>query len=323
MSGWECGVCGYLHKEDDAPDTCPVCEASKEMFVALSPGNVELGGDQAGKASAAPVSAEVKQWRCTVSGYIHTGTAPPEKCPICEATAEQFEELVAEKKESVQKKQTVSGRRWRCTICGYIHVGSEPPEKCPVCDAPRNMFEEIDAEGKTLGAPVVDELPVDKAVVADMAVKVKPTLFNRIGDLIMKYHLHPITVHFPNGILPAVVVFLAIAVYFNLALLEKAAFFNLIFVLVNLPMVMLTGYVEWQKRYKGIKTAVFVVKIICALIVLASVNVLVFWRFLDPAVASEGSPYQLVYFGVAVAMLGAAGVAGHLGGKLVFGTRGG
>jgi uncharacterized membrane protein len=159
-------------------------------------------------------------------------------------------------------------------------------------------------------------------VVIDMAEKVKPSLFNRIGDLIMKFHLHPISVHFPNGILPAVVVFLAIAFYFNIAILEKAAFFNLIFVLAMLPLVMLTGYIEWQKRYKGIKTAIFIVKIISALVVLALVNVLVFWRLLDPAVASEGSPYRLAYFGVAVAMVGAAGIAGHLGGKLVFGTRG-
>ena len=47
-----------------------------------------------------------------------------------------------------------------------------------MCDAPRNMFEEIDAEGKTIGAPVVEEPEVDKAVVADMAEKVKPSLFN-------------------------------------------------------------------------------------------------------------------------------------------------
>lgn len=322
MSGWECGVCEYLHKEDDAPDSCPVCEAPKKMFVQLSSATGEQAVDRVSVKSAVPASAELKQWRCSVSGYVHTGAEPPEKCPICEATAEQFEELAAEEKEKVQEEEADTGRRWRCTICGYIHVGNEPPEKCPVCDAPAKMFEEIDAEGKTIGPPVVEEPPVDNAVVADMAEKVKPSLFNRIGDLLMEFHLHPISVHFPNGILPAVVVFLAIAVYFNISVLEKAAYFNLIFVLVMLPMVMLTGYVEWQKRYKGIRTAIFIVKIICALLVLALVNVLVFWRLLDPTVASDGSPYQLVYFGLAVVMLGAAGVAGHLGGKLVFGTRG-
>lgn len=321
MSGWECGVCGYVHKEDEAPDTCPVCEAPKKMFAQPAQENTGQAVAPVSEEAADLPSAEIKQWRCSISGYVHTGAEPPEKCPICEATADQFEEVIMETIESAEE-EAATDRRWRCTICGYIHVGEEPPEKCPVCDAPRNMFEEIDAEGKTIGAPVAEEPVVDKAVVAEMAEKVKPSLFNRVGDLIMKFHLHPISVHFPNGILPAVVVFLAIAVYFNTSVLEKAAYFNLVFVLAMLPMVMLTGYIEWQKRYKGIKTTIFIVKIICALIVLAAVNVLVFWRLLDPAVASEGSPYQLAYFGVAVAMLGAAGVAGHLGGKLVFGARG-
>jgi hypothetical protein len=72
----------------------------------------------------------------------------------------------------------------------------------------------------------------------------------------------------------------------------------------------------------GIKTAIFITKIICSLIVLGAVNVLVFWRLLDPGVMAEGSPSRLIYLGVAVGMLAAVGIAGHLGGKLVFGSRG-
>ncbi|MBQ7222675.1 MAG: NADH peroxidase [Bacteroidales bacterium] len=34
-----------------------------------------------------------KKWRCTVCGYIHEGPEPPEKCPLCKAPAEKFEEL--------------------------------------------------------------------------------------------------------------------------------------------------------------------------------------------------------------------------------------
>ena len=38
-------------------------------------------------------------------------------------------------------------------------------------------------------------------------------------------------------------------------------------------------------------------------------------------VATEGSPSQLIYFAVAAIALAAAGIAGHLGGKLVFASR--
>lgn len=316
MKSWECGVCNYIHREDDAPEKCPVCEAPKNMFA-------EEGKQQSQvppEISTDTSSGGVRQWQCSVCGYLHSGTEPPEKCPICKATAEMFEDAVEE--EEVAGPVTAAEKRWRCTICGYIHTGAEPPDKCPVCDAPKNMFEEIDAEGNVIGAPVVPPTAAATAAAGKGGVRIKTSLLDRFGDLVLKFHLHPITVHFPNGVLPAVVVFLALAVYLNIDMLETAAYYNLIFVLVMLPMVMFTGYIEWQKRYKGIRTAIFITKIICSLLVLASVNVLVFWRLLDPAVASKDSPYQLLYLGVAVTMLGAAGIAGHLGGKLVFGTRG-
>ncbi len=33
----------------------------------------------------------MKQWRCTVCGYIHTGDEPPAECPVCGAPREAFE----------------------------------------------------------------------------------------------------------------------------------------------------------------------------------------------------------------------------------------
>jgi len=259
-----------------------------------------------------------KLWRCTVSGYLHKGTEPPEKCPICDASAEMFEEVTEEEAGTAED----AGRRWRCTVCGYVHVGEEPPEKCPVCAASKEMFVEIDADGKALGEPEGEEPAVADVSALEKTIEKKSSLFDILSGLVVKHHLHPITVHFPNGVLPVVLVFLCLGAYFNIAALEVAAFYNLIFVLIMLPVVMLTGFIEWQKRYKGIKTPIFITKIICSIIVIASANVLVFWRVIDPAVASVGSPSQLMYLGIAAVMLGAAGIAGHLGGKLVFGTRG-
>lgn len=31
-----------------------------------------------------------RRWRCTVCGYIHTGDAPPEVCPVCGVGSEKF-----------------------------------------------------------------------------------------------------------------------------------------------------------------------------------------------------------------------------------------
>lgn len=35
----------------------------------------------------------MKQWRCTVCGYIHSGDEPPEQCPKCKAPEEKFVEV--------------------------------------------------------------------------------------------------------------------------------------------------------------------------------------------------------------------------------------
>lgn len=312
MRKWECGVCGYIHKEDVPPGKCPVCEAPKKMFK-------EVVEATQGETKAASAGDGKKRWQCTVCGHGHTDTRPPEICPVCDSPGTMF--VVMEHTEH-SGAGAVQGRRWRCTVCGYIHNGDEPPDKCPVCAAPKGMFVEVDAEGKTIGEPAAATVEAAVAQVGDNSGKKTVSMVDRFGDLVLKLHFHPITVHSPNGVLPVVVIFLGIAMYFNIASLETAAYYNLIFVLLTLPVVLLTGFLEWQKRYKGLKTAIFITKITCALIVLATTNVLVFWRLLDPGVAAEGSPSRMIYLGVAGVMLVATGLAGHIGGKLVFASRG-
>ena len=331
---WECGVCGYLQKEDEAPEKCPICEAPQKMFTQKQ-GAVEKAEDSAPVVEETEEQTEViedkdaladKQWRCTVSGYLHTGPEPPKKCPVCEATAEEFEEVVEPVEEEVIQNpvETDSDKRWRCTVCGYIHGAATPPDKCPLCGADGSLFVEIDADGNVIGGDeeeITGEGSVSSSGTGAEESQAPATFFDKIAKLVMKFHLHPIHTHFPNGILPVMVAFLAIGIFFNIEALEMAAFFNAIAVLVMLPIVIFTGYVEWQKRYRGLKSALFITKILCSLIVLASVNILVFWRIIDPVVATEGSPTQLIYLGVAGAALAAAGIAGHLGGKLVFAGR--
>lgn len=314
MRKWECGVCGFIHKEEGPPEKCPVCEAPRKMFKEV----VEESQGETGGAAAG--AAGMKKWQCAVCGHGHTGTGPPDKCPVCDTPGTMF---VAMEHTVHGGAGPAQGKRWRCTVCGYIHTGDEPPEKCPVCAAPKGMFVEIDEEGKAKGEPAAAAIETVVAAVGEKSAKHSPSWVDRIAHLILKLHLHPISAHFPNGVLPVVLIFLGLSMFFNIVTLETAAYYNLIFVLLTMPIVVLTGFCEWQKRYKGLKTAIFITKLICGLTVLATTNVLVFWRLLDPAVLAEGSPWRMTYLGVAGAMLGATGLAGHLGGKLVFGPRGG
>jgi rubrerythrin len=32
----------------------------------------------------------MKKWRCKICGYVHEGENPPDKCPVCGVSEDQF-----------------------------------------------------------------------------------------------------------------------------------------------------------------------------------------------------------------------------------------
>jgi rubredoxin/uncharacterized membrane protein len=207
-------------------------------------------------------------------------------------------------------------KKWQCTVCGYIHDGNEPPETCPVCGADKSQFIEI--------ADTSDDIDTQKKPAADKTAEIKPEsaasepsppLFSlaTVTSLMLKYHLHPITVHFPNGVIPVAVAFIFLAAIFEFVGLSNASFYNMVFVVLTLPVVLFTGYNEWKNKYQGAVTSIFKVKIISALIVTVTAVIIVLWHLVAPE--SHGQPFFLVLH---LIMLAATGIAGHLGGKLVF-----
>jgi uncharacterized membrane protein len=206
-------------------------------------------------------------------------------------------------------------KKWQCTVCGYIHEGDEPPEECPVCGADRSKFIELVSE-----EPVETEMDQPESEDKNMDLKPEPRIFrpklNPIFDLMVKHHVHPISVHIPNGVLPASVIFIVLAALFNFSGLSQAAFYNLIFVVLTLPLVIFSGYIEWQKKYRGQLTRLFKTKILCAAMVSLTAVILVVWLFIDPQAATSSS--NLLFLLINLVMLAAAGIAGFIGGKFVF-----
>ena len=214
-------------------------------------------------------------------------------------------------------------KKWRCTVCGYIHEGEEPPEICPVCGADRSKFVEIVAEenGEKKSKTKIDPLePETEANVADAPGTTLDPLskYDRIYQLMVKHHVHPISVHIPNGLLPVSVLFIFLAVIFKFTGLSQAAFYNLIFVVFSMPLVLFSGVIVWQKKYNGAMTTLFLTKMICGGVVSLTAIILVVWSIVDPGVLSLTSTHLVAFLFVNMVMLGAAVTAGFLGGKLVF-----
>ena len=203
-------------------------------------------------------------------------------------------------------------KKWECTVCGYIHEGDTPPDICPVCGAGAEYFKEIVDEAE----PAPSESPAPEAATEPAGTSGGQPSPSGIVGLVLKYHLHPMSVHTPNGVLPLALVFLVIALVFSVAGFEQAAFYNLVFVLLIMPVVLITGYLEWKNRYKKVMTTIFATKIGASAIVSATLIAMVVWRLVDPQVLA--SPGRWIYLLLGVVMVAAAGLAGHMGGKLVF-----
>lgn len=216
---------------------------------------------------------------------------------------------------------------WQCTVCKYIHRGETPPEKCPVCGVDASKFIEIDEASipektpkrkpvekeTTASKPEASKIPDPKKVQAPPPVEKG---FEKIKTLLIKHHAHPVSVHTPNGILPAAVVLWLLAWIFSSDLLSKVAFINLIFVITSLPFVIFTGFLEWKKKYNGAMTAIFKLKITAATLTTVSCAISILWYLRDPQILS--SPKAWVFILINIVMVIAAGIAGFIGGKLVF-----
>ncbi|MBT3176283.1 MAG: rubredoxin [Desulfobacula sp.] len=223
-------------------------------------------------------------------------------------------------------------KTWQCSVCKYIHKGEAPPEKCPICGVDASKFVEINIEPqeKKTGEKKTTEVkpgttpfkekskakPGTEKKIEKPVPAVKEKGIEKIYSLIVKHHAHPVLVHTPNGILPAAVILFLLAWIFDYPFLSKVAFVNLIFVILALPLVIYTGIVEWKKKYNSAMTIIFKLKIMAASITLVSCMISFVWFLLDPAILS--SPKSLVFIFINIIMLAAAGIAGHIGGKLVF-----
>ena len=195
-------------------------------------------------------------------------------------------------------------KRWKCTICNYVHEGDTPPDKCPICNAPASKFVEI------------EPAPTEAVPDAPPARPAPATILDKIKAFMVKHHLHPVSVHFPNGLLPVVVTFFILSLVFNSAGLAKAGFYNLVFILFSLPLVLVAGVVEWEKKYNRALTILFQIKIVAAAITTVLCLVSTVWFLFQPDVLSSANAG--IYIVVNIVMLASAGIAGFIGGKLVF-----
>ncbi len=271
-------------------------------------------------------------WNCPVCGFSEKGDQAPANCPVCGTAGDRFTSSDRREEQTPPTAEIASGKapatessgQWKCPVCGYIHTGPEPPEKCPVCGSPRSVFVEITPEPEPEPAPQTAATPATESTGSRDAGEPSPPpaspwkqRFDLLRDKMVELHAHPIAVHIPNGLLPVAVLFLILSMLFGCPSLSTASFYNLIVVALAMPVVLFSGYNDWQRRFGGNMTPVFMIKIVCGAVIAAGSFILVLWRLLNPAVTAAGSGGRWGYLLVHLVLLAAAGMAGYQGGKLV------
>jgi len=209
-------------------------------------------------------------------------------------------------------------KKWQCSVCKYIHTGDKPPVKCPVCGVGSDNFVLLEDTGSP-DSDIKKEAPTPakKSVEPGPASVTEPAnLYEKITDLMVKHHAHPVSVHIPNGIMPACVILFILAWIFDADLFVKVGFINLIFVVLALPFVLFSGVMEWKKRYAQALTTIFKIKIMAAVITTTTCILSISWYLIDPNVLASSRAW--IFILVNIVMLSSAGIAGHIGGKLVF-----
>jgi rubredoxin len=268
----------------------------------------------------------MKNWKCLVCGFIHRETDPPDNCPVCGVDKDKFEAFEDATEKSEPQKQTESSpaeaNAWRCTVCGYVHHGPEPPDICPVCGADKSKFEPLTEAESPAKETEITTVPKETTPVVK-----KPSEHWLITRLLVKNHAHPVSVHFPNGLLPVIVLFMLLYIFvqsLGLPVAPRAHYFavagllNALIVLVAMPLVIVSGFADWKVRFKGAMTKIFKIKITCAIIVTIGTLALLLWAFYFPFYTFKDPIGKYLFWAAHLPVLGAAGLAGFLGGRLVF-----
>ncbi|BCR04723.1 hypothetical protein DESUT3_17920 [Desulfuromonas versatilis] len=134
----------------------------------------------------------------------------------------------------------------------------------------------------------------------------------------IKIHMHAISVHFANGLIPTSLLFLFLFLLTGNPDLEKAVFFTLLVGTAGIFATLVTGLVEWRKDYQGAWVPVFKKKLFLGLLALVAGLGASALRWLFPQLLYTAEPLSWLFVLLELLCCGAAAWAGYLGGRLVF-----
>lgn len=263
----------------------------------------------------------MKYWRCTVCGYVHQGDEPPDTCPVCGADKSEFVEI---SEQEARDKPGPRPKGEKAPEAGEAEkappAGGKPPSRDVDKGEARKAGTDKTPASTGKASPATAAGTSSAASPArDKAGKMGRTLYDLASRQMIRHHAHPIFVHVPNGVGPITFVMVLLALATGSEALARAVFFNTVFVMLTMPLVLFSGWLDWKEKYGSVLTRVFLIKMICGGVVMVLALALVIWMLAAPGVVLAAQT-RAGFLAVYALMLGAVVVAGYFGGKLVFGS---
>jgi hypothetical protein len=137
-------------------------------------------------------------------------------------------------------------------------------------------------------------------------------------DFCNTFVLHAVAAHFNNGLLPATIFFLLLALYTGNVHFEHTVLHLVILALCMVPVSFISGVRDWRTKFHGGRAPIFYRKIkLTGLLFLLGGSAAVI-RLTHPGVLFEGGVFKWLYVGCLFSTLPVVVMLGHYGGKLAF-----
>ena len=133
--------------------------------------------------------------------------------------------------------------------------------------------------------------------------------------------LHAAAAHFNNGLLPAAVLFMLLALFTGNVHFEHTALHMVILALFVMPVSFLSGIRDWRRNFGGGRAPVFYRKMWFTGILFILAGSAVAIRSIRPDALFRGGMLTWLYVGCLLGTLPVVLMLGHYGGKLAYGGK--
>ena len=143
-----------------------------------------------------------------------------------------------------------------------------------------------------------------------------------IKDFCNTFVLHAVAAHFNNGLLPATIFFLLLAMYTGNVHFEHTVLHLVILALCMVPVSFFSGVRDWRTKFHGVRAPIFYRKIRLTGLLFLLGGSAAGIRLIHPGVLFEGGVFKWLYTGCLFSTLPVVVLLGHYGGKLAFQWKG-